>query len=187
MSRLKQIGEWFNERPVGGVIRESIEHPMPSKTGSWWYVFGSAAVTIFGLQVVTSILLVLDYIPSAAEAWNRPEYLNHHVTLGWYVPRGHGWGPNFMVAVVLIPIGGWGGLRGPAFDSLATTMTRAQLVRQLLQGGGNMSAYGNKPNPGEGTALVSFFETLHPAGRPPARDASLTATQQTEPAPASSH
>src|SRR5215469_9194430 len=51
MSRLKQIGEWFNGRPVGGVIRESIEHPMPSKTGSWWYVFGSAAVTIFGLQV----------------------------------------------------------------------------------------------------------------------------------------
>jgi len=36
-------------------------------------------------------------------------------------------------------IGGSGGLRGPAFDSVATTMTRDQLVGQI-QGGGNMPA-----------------------------------------------
>ena len=103
MSRLKQIGEWFDERlQLGGVIRESMQHPVPSKTASWWYVFGSAALTIFGLQVVTGILLALIYVPSAAEAWNSLQYLNHHVTLGWYVRAVHGWGSNFMVAVVLI-------------------------------------------------------------------------------------
>ena len=103
MSRLKQIGEWFDERlQLGGVIRESMQHPVPSKTASWWYVFGSAALTIFGLQVVTGILLALIYVPSAAEAWNSLQYLNHHVTLGWYVRALHGWGSNFMVAVVLI-------------------------------------------------------------------------------------
>jgi hypothetical protein len=187
MSRLKQIGEWFDERLLGGVIRESIEHPVPSKTGSWWYVFGSAALTIFGLQVVTSILLALNCVPSVAEAWNSLEYLNRNVTLGWYVPAGHGWGSNFKLAVVLIHIGGSGGLRGPAFDSVANTMTRDQLVRQVIQGGGNVSAYGKNLNPAEVTALVSFLETLHPAGRPPDRDASLSAMQQTEPTPASSH
>jgi mono/diheme cytochrome c family protein len=57
---------------------------------------------------------------------------------------------------------------------------------QVIQGGGNMPAYGKNPNPAEVTALVSFLETLHPAGRPPARDASQTAMQQTEPTPASS-
>ena len=66
MSRLKQIGEWFDERLLGGVIRESIEHPVPSKTASWWYVFGSAALTIFALQVVTGILLELIYVSSAS-------------------------------------------------------------------------------------------------------------------------
>jgi ubiquinol-cytochrome c reductase cytochrome b subunit len=34
-----------------------------------------------------------------------------------------------------------------------------------------MPAYGNNLNPAEITALVAFLETLHPAGRPVARDA----------------
>jgi ubiquinol-cytochrome c reductase cytochrome b subunit len=84
-------------------------------------------------------------------------------------------------------IGGSGCPPGLALDSVATTMTRDQLVRQVIQGGGNMSAYGKNLNPDEVTALVSFLETLHPAFGPPARDASLTAMQQTEPTPASSH
>ena len=37
-----------------------------------------------------------------AEAWNSLQYLNHGVTLGWFLRAVHGWGSNFMVAVVLI-------------------------------------------------------------------------------------
>ena len=103
MSRLTQIGDWFEERlQIGGVIREAATHPIPRSSASWWYVFGSAALTIFGLQVVTGILLALTYVPSAGEAWNSLQYLNHEVTLGWFVRAVHGWGSNFMVAVVLI-------------------------------------------------------------------------------------
>jgi ubiquinol-cytochrome c reductase cytochrome b subunit len=103
MSRLKQIGDWFDQRlQIGGVIREAASHPVPRKSASWWYVFGSAALTIFGLQVVTGILLALAYVPSASEAWNSLQYLNHGVTLGWFLRAVHGWGSNFMVAVVLI-------------------------------------------------------------------------------------
>ena len=47
-----------------------------------------------------------------------------------------------------------------------------QLIRQVIQGGGNMPAYGKNLSPPETTALVAFLETLHPAGQPPARDAS---------------
>ena len=103
MSRLKQIADWFEQRlQLGGTIREAMSHPVPSKSASWWYVFGSAALTIFGLQVVTGILLALVYVPSAAEAWNSLQHLNHEVTLGWFVRAVHGWGSDFMVAVVLI-------------------------------------------------------------------------------------
>ncbi len=42
------------------------------------------------------------YVPSAAEAWNSLQFLNHSVTLGWFLRAVHGWGSNFMVAVVLI-------------------------------------------------------------------------------------
>jgi len=71
-----------------------------------------------------------------------------------------------------------GGLRGPALDSVATILTHDQLVRHVIQGGGNMPAYGKNLNPAEVTALVSFLETLHPPNRTPARDASQAAIQQ---------
>jgi ubiquinol-cytochrome c reductase cytochrome b subunit len=103
MSRLEKIGNWFEQRlQLGEVIRESVAHPVPRKSASWWYVFGSAALTIFILQVFTGIMLALIYVPSAGEAWNSLQYLNHDVTLGWFLRSVHGWGSNFMVAVVLI-------------------------------------------------------------------------------------
>jgi len=48
------------------------------------------------------------------------------------------------------------------------------LIRQVIQGGGNMPAYGKNLSPAETTALVAFLQTLHPAGQSPARDASRT-------------
>src|SRR5215813_12981995 len=67
-------------------------------------------------------------------------------------------------------IGGSGGLRGPALDRVATRLTDDQLVRQVIQGGGNMPAYGKNLNPAEVTALVSFMQTLHRPRELPARD-----------------
>jgi ubiquinol-cytochrome c reductase cytochrome b subunit len=65
-----------------------------------------------------------------------------------------------------------GGQRGPALDSVAVRLTQDQLIRQVIQGGGNMPAYGKNLSPPETTALVAFLQTLHPAGQAPARDAS---------------
>jgi len=72
---------------------------------------------------------------------------------------------------------GRGGQRGPTLDAVATRLTRDQLIRQVLQGGGNMPAYGNNLSPAETTALIAFLETLHPAGQQPARDASRAAVE----------
>jgi ubiquinol-cytochrome c reductase cytochrome b subunit len=69
-------------------------------------------------------------------------------------------------------LGNTGGQRGPTLDSVAVRLTQDQLIRQVIQGGGNMPAYGNNLSPSETTALVAFLETLHPPGQPPARDAS---------------
>jgi ubiquinol-cytochrome c reductase cytochrome b subunit len=69
-------------------------------------------------------------------------------------------------------LGGVGGQRGPALDTVATRLTDDQLVRQVIQGGGNMPAYGKNLNPAEVEALVAFMQTLHTANEPRARDAS---------------
>lgn len=69
-------------------------------------------------------------------------------------------------------LGEAGGQRGPALDAVAVRLTQDQLIRQVIQGGGNMPAYGKNLSPPEVTALVAFLETLHPAGQSAARDAS---------------
>jgi ubiquinol-cytochrome c reductase cytochrome b subunit len=69
-------------------------------------------------------------------------------------------------------LGGDGGQRGPALDTVAVNLTQDQLIRQVIQGGGNMPAYGRNLNPAETNALVAFLQTMHPAGQMPARDAS---------------
>ncbi|MGC2488819.1 MAG: cytochrome b N-terminal domain-containing protein, partial [Candidatus Sulfotelmatobacter sp.] len=78
-------------------------------------------------------------------------------------------------------LGELGGERGPALDSVAVRLTQDQLIRQVIQGGGNMPAYGKNLSPAETTALVAFLETLHPAGQAPARDAALEESSQTAP------
>jgi ubiquinol-cytochrome c reductase cytochrome b subunit len=69
-------------------------------------------------------------------------------------------------------LGGQGGQRGPALDTVATRLTEDQLIRQVIQGGGNMPAYGKNLSPPQVTALVRFLDTLHPSGQPAAADAS---------------
>ena len=67
---------------------------------------------------------------------------------------------------------GKGGMRGPSLDAVAVRLAPDQLIRQVIQGGGNMPAYGKNLSPAETTALVAFLETLHPLRQLPARDAS---------------
>ena len=103
MRLIRRTLEWLDFRlQLAAPIREAVEHPVPRNTASWWYVFGSAALTVFLLQLVTGILLALIYVPSGGEAWSSLQALNHDVTFGWFIRALHGWGSNFMVALVLI-------------------------------------------------------------------------------------
>jgi ubiquinol-cytochrome c reductase cytochrome b subunit len=77
-------------------------------------------------------------------------------------------------------LAGAGGLRGPALDSIATRLTEDQIIRQVLQGGGNMPAYGNALNPSETKALVSFLETLRGNDLPQAIDPANGLTNTSE-------
>src|ERR1700727_2694135 len=103
MRLIRTIGNWLDERlQLGSPIAETMQHPIPRQTASWAYVFGSAAMSAFALQLVTGILLALIYVPSASEAWNSLQTLNHQVSLGWFIRGLHGWGSDFMVAIVVI-------------------------------------------------------------------------------------
>ena len=72
-----------------------------------------------------------------------------------------------------------GGERGPALEDVAVRLTQDQLIRQVIQGGGNMPAYGKNLSPPQTTALVAFLGTLHPANQAAARDLSRDAVLET--------
>jgi ubiquinol-cytochrome c reductase cytochrome b subunit len=105
--RARTIGgslyEWVELR-LGLIqpLTETATHPTPENSASWLYVFGSAATVLLILQVVTGILLALVYSPSANQAWASLGLLNHTVPLGWYLRALHGWGSDFMIAIVLL-------------------------------------------------------------------------------------
>jgi ubiquinol-cytochrome c reductase cytochrome b subunit len=98
-----RIYAWFERRlQLEGPVKEAVLHQVPSNTASWFYVFGSAAFTLLFLQIFTGILLALVYVPAAGQAWTSLNVLNHQIPLGWFLRAMHGWGSNFMVAIVLI-------------------------------------------------------------------------------------
>lgn len=100
---LQRLHGWFEYRL--GLAKPTIDaavHPIPVKSASWWYVFGSAATVLFALQIVTGILLALVYAPSGQHAWSSLQFINNNIELGWFLRALHGWGSDFMVAIVLI-------------------------------------------------------------------------------------
>jgi ubiquinol-cytochrome c reductase cytochrome b subunit len=103
MRLIKLLGDWFDQRlQLGKSIKETMEHPVPRRSASWAYVFGSGALTVMMLQFVTGICLAFVYVPSADQAWTSLQVLNHQQSFGWFIRALHGWGSNFMVAFVLI-------------------------------------------------------------------------------------
>jgi ubiquinol-cytochrome c reductase cytochrome b subunit len=101
--RLRAVLDWVEQRTgLVSVVTETASHRVPRDTASWWYVFGSATLVAFVLQVVTGICLAMVYAPSANDAWASLQALDHDVPLGWFLRALHGWGSNFMVALVAL-------------------------------------------------------------------------------------
>ena len=107
---LKKLGDlgmdlfnWFDDRlHVKKIWDSTAGHHVPQSAGSWFYVFGSATLLCFMMQLVTGIMLALVYVPSADEAYATLEYLTYQQQLGWFLRAVHYWGSNFMVGIMLL-------------------------------------------------------------------------------------
>src|SRR5262249_20148594 len=108
---------WLEERTgLAGAVAPVLDHPVPRSTASWWYVFGSATLALFVLQIATGICLALVYVPSADGAYQSLLYLNFQAPFGWFLRGMHFWGSNAMVAVMtlhMIQVFLWGAHKYP--------------------------------------------------------------------------
>jgi len=69
MRLTKDLAEWFDHRlQLGQPIKEAMQHPVPRRTASWAYVFGSASLTVMILQFVTGICLA-STVPVLVREW----------------------------------------------------------------------------------------------------------------------
>jgi ubiquinol-cytochrome c reductase cytochrome b subunit len=68
----------------------------------WWYIFGSASMTMLAIQIFTGILLALVYVPAADKAYDSLLYLDYNVTLGWFLRALHYYAGSGMVVLVLV-------------------------------------------------------------------------------------
>src|SRR5580704_11215206 len=98
---LRRIGEWLDARlNLRASLGPVMAHPVPKAIAGaegWFYVFGSASMTLFALQVVSGIGLALVYVPAADKAYESLLYLNYDQPLGWFLRALHYYSGSGMV------------------------------------------------------------------------------------------
>lgn len=94
---------WVDDRlHVSKLFESTAGHHVPKSSGSWFYVFGSATLLCFMLQLVTGSLLAFVYVPSASQSYETLMYLSFQQPLGWFLRGMHYWGSNFMVGIMFL-------------------------------------------------------------------------------------
>jgi ubiquinol-cytochrome c reductase cytochrome b subunit len=100
MKQLKVFLKWLNDRTgLGDVIGTIAVHPVPPGA-RWKYVFGSATLAAFVLQVITGIGLATTYASSTGGAYQSLQYITGKAPLGSVLRGMHYWGASAMVVMV---------------------------------------------------------------------------------------
>jgi ubiquinol-cytochrome c reductase cytochrome b subunit len=107
---------WIDERwPLSPFIHLALDEEMAGGS-SYAYVFGSSALIIFLLQIVTGIWQIFYYVPTLEQGYNSLNYLRTEVPFGWLIHGLHYWGANAMVVLVMIHLSQvfiWGAYKRP--------------------------------------------------------------------------
>src|SRR5580693_8932447 len=103
---MNRLLAWLEARlSLHDSVGPMLMHPIPRGAAGpmgWWYVFGSASMTLLGIQVLTGIGLSLVYVPTADQAYKSLDYLNYQQPLGWFLRSVHYWSGSAMVFMVLV-------------------------------------------------------------------------------------
>lgn len=96
LARFRSILDWSEERTgLIAKIKPLMEHPVP-KESKWAYVFGSATLFSFILQIATGVILATMYVPSTDSAFQSLSYIQNVAFLGKVVRGMHYFGASAM-------------------------------------------------------------------------------------------
>ena len=94
---------WVDQRfPLTATVKAHLSEYYAPKNFNFWYFFGSLAILVLVLQIVTGIFLVMHYKPSATDAFASVEYIMRDVPWGWLVRYMHSTGASAFFVVVYL-------------------------------------------------------------------------------------
>lgn len=94
---------WIDRRfPLTSTIKGHLSEYYAPKNFNFWYFFGSLAMLVLVLQIVTGIFLVMHYKPDAAYAFQSVEYIMREVPGGWFIRYMHSTGASMFFVVVYL-------------------------------------------------------------------------------------
>jgi ubiquinol-cytochrome c reductase cytochrome b subunit len=99
----EKLLNWVDNRfPLSKMYKEHLSEYYAPKNFNAWYFFGSLALLVLVIQIVTGIFLVMNYKPDAAVAFASVEYIMRDVPWGWLVRYMHSTGASAFFVVVYL-------------------------------------------------------------------------------------
>ncbi len=100
MNRLRKIWAWIDDRTgLSEFLKPLAKHLVPPDS-RWTYVFGSATLFVFILQVITGVGLSLLYQPTSETAYASLKFITNQVPLGAILRGIHYYGASAMIILV---------------------------------------------------------------------------------------
>ncbi len=94
---------WVDSRfPLSKLFKEHMSEYYAPKNFNFWYFFGSLAIVVLVIQIVTGIFLVMNYKPDAIKAFDSVEYIMREVPWGWLIRYMHSTGASMFFVVVYL-------------------------------------------------------------------------------------
>ena len=99
----RRLLNWVDNRfPATKLFNEHMGEYYAPKNFNFWYVFGSLALLVLVIQILTGIFLVMHYKPDASLAFASVEYIMRDVPWGWLVRYMHSTGASAFFIVVYL-------------------------------------------------------------------------------------
>ncbi|HNF88868.1 MAG TPA: cytochrome b N-terminal domain-containing protein, partial [Thiobacillaceae bacterium] len=100
---MEKLLNWVDERfPLTASYKAHLSEYYAPKNFNFWYFFGSLALLVLVIQIVSGIFLTMHYKPDAAMAFASVEYIMRDVDYGWLIRYIHSTGASMFFIVVYL-------------------------------------------------------------------------------------